>query len=68
MVGQKHKPAFKVETMEESSLSHTTWAHLPKCGAFHNGLDLATTIINQDNLPHANLIEEVLQLKFPLSR
>lgn len=43
-----------------ASILNTARAHLPRDGTACNGLDLPTSVINQENALRANLIEAVL--------
>lgn len=45
-----------------------TQAHLPRDGTAHSGLDPPTSISNQKNAPQVNLLEAILQLRFPLPK
>lgn len=50
-------------------LAYTSQVHLPRNGTAHSGLSPTLLMSSQENaqdMPTANLIEEILHLRFPL--
>lgn len=53
-------------------LSYIAQAYLPRDGTVHSGLGSPALIINRENTPkthpQANMMEDILQLRFPLPK